>query len=234
MEAGTALVPMTLQEHEQLTMLESTIERGLGTFSDVGAALALIRDGRLYRELHRTFEDYCRERWDIQRAHAYRLIDGAAVVANLSPIGDILPSTESQARPLAGLEPEIQRQVWERSVETAPDGKVTAKHVEQTVTEWKYNQGIEYGEQASSHRPQPEPEGDDSIKTVTLRVARVIYLLALGRHMDLREIADKTGLTENGAWRMMERLSGGHHVPVTPDDEGKWCILDVGTEDLPA
>lgn len=232
MDAGTPIVEvMTAIERAQLTELEVTIERGLSTFNEVGKSLLTIRKQRLYRESHKTFEDYCQDRWGIQRAHAYRLIESAEVVQNLSPIGDILPSTESQARPLTQLEPQAQREVWQRAVETAPEGKVTAKHVERTVTEWKYDQGIEYPEPTTETRPLASDD-DDTIKTVTLRVARVVYLLTLGRHMDLREISEKTGLTENGAWRMMERLSGGHHVPVAPDDDGKWCILKIDARDM--
>lgn len=232
MDAGTPIVEvMTAIERAQLTELEVTIERGLSTFNEVGKSLLTIRKQRLYRESHKTFEDYCQDRWGIQRAHAYRLIESAEVVQNLSPIGDILPSTESQARPLTQLEPQAQREVWQRAVETAPEGKVTAKHVERTVTEWKYDQGIEYPEPTTETRPLASDD-DDTIKTVTLRVARVVYLLTLGRHMDLREISEKTGLTENGAWRMMERLSGGHHVPVAPDDDGKWCILKMDARDM--
>jgi hypothetical protein len=65
----------------------------------------------------------------LERAYAYRLIDSAKVVNNLSPIGDIRPTHESQVRPLAGLEPEQQREAWNAAVKSAPNGKVTAAHV---------------------------------------------------------------------------------------------------------
>jgi hypothetical protein len=48
------------------------------------------------------------------------------------PIGT-LPTAESQARPLARLEPDQQRQAWQHAVDTAPDGKVTAAHVYKIV-----------------------------------------------------------------------------------------------------
>lgn len=120
---------------ERLAELESTIDRGLTTFVEVGAALAEIRERRLYRETHGTFEDYCRERWQMSRSYAHRIIESAQVVANVQtlPIGNTAPATESQARPLAKLEPEQQREVWREAVETAPEGKVTAKHVSATV-----------------------------------------------------------------------------------------------------
>lgn len=43
---------------------ERVIQDSLTTFWKVGRALAQIRDERLYRTTHGTFEDYCRERWD--------------------------------------------------------------------------------------------------------------------------------------------------------------------------
>lgn len=49
----------------------------------------------------------------MSRPHAYRFIDTAEVVQNLSPIGDKLPTTESQARPLTKLEPEQQQEAGE-------------------------------------------------------------------------------------------------------------------------
>lgn len=43
------LAALTTTETERLTDLETTIERGLKTFVEVGQALMEIRDGRLYR-----------------------------------------------------------------------------------------------------------------------------------------------------------------------------------------
>jgi hypothetical protein len=45
------------------------------------------------------------------------------------------PTSEYQIRPLAILEPAQQREVWEEAVKTAPAGKVTSKHVANTVKE---------------------------------------------------------------------------------------------------
>lgn len=126
-----------LQEVTRLAVLEDTIERGLGTFVEVGNALLEIRDSRLYREAHSTFEDYCRERWGMQRAHAYRMIDAAVVVGNLSPIGDIHPASESVVRPLASLPADVQRTVYEHAVSTAPNGRLTAAHVASVAQEYK-------------------------------------------------------------------------------------------------
>jgi hypothetical protein len=87
---------LTVTDAERLVELESVVERGLQTFIEVGNALREIRDGHLYQATHGTFESYCRERWHVSRAHAYRLM-AAAGQASLSPTGDI-PANEHQAR----------------------------------------------------------------------------------------------------------------------------------------
>ncbi len=121
-------------ETRELERCEAVIEGGLQTFVEVGTALMAIRDKRLYRAEHGTFEEYCRERWDMTRQHANRLIQSAEIITNLEPIGS-KPEAESQARPLVHLDPPRQREAWSRAVETAPNGKVTAKHVESVVSE---------------------------------------------------------------------------------------------------
>lgn len=117
---------------EELERCEAVIERGFRTFVEVGTALERIREARLYRARHGTFEDYCHERWGMSRVHAHRMIEAAVVAKNLLPIGNI-PAAESQARPLAPLKPEQQRAAWTEAVATAPNGKPTAAHVAAVV-----------------------------------------------------------------------------------------------------
>jgi hypothetical protein len=130
---------MTLNEIEraELAQHEEVIQRGIGTFVEVGEALLAIRDQRLFRSDFDTFEDYCRERWGFNSPHARRLIRAAETVGNIKndPMGSFLPTGERQIRPLTALPPDQQREVWQRAVETAPDGKVTAGHVQRVVDE---------------------------------------------------------------------------------------------------
>ncbi len=58
-----------------------------------------IRDKRLYRQTHSTFEAYCRERWGWSRQRAYQQIEAASYVSSLST-GVDKPETERQARAL--------------------------------------------------------------------------------------------------------------------------------------
>ncbi|NJK81772.1 MAG: hypothetical protein HC876_18405 [Chloroflexaceae bacterium] len=127
---------LSTDEVMELERCEQIIERGLKTFFEVGAALVRVRDLKLYRVEHRTFEAYCQERWGIERRQAYRLMDATEVVENVSNWTQTLPTNEAQARPLTRLkEPEQQREAWRRAVETAPDERITAAHVERVVKE---------------------------------------------------------------------------------------------------
>lgn len=125
---------LSKSESKDLAACEYIISQGLGVFVEVGSALLAIRDGRLYRTEHATFEDYCRERWAMSRQHANRLIAASEAMTTLEPMGSI-PDSERVARPLAQLEPELQRAAWEKAVDAAPNGKPTAKGVEAAVRE---------------------------------------------------------------------------------------------------
>lgn len=119
----------------ELARHERVIERGLRDFAGVGRALLAIRDERLYREAgYETFEAYCQERWGIERRRAYQLMEAAAVAENVKNFSHFpQPRVESHVAALARLGPEQQAQAWQMAVETAPNGKVTAAHVKETV-----------------------------------------------------------------------------------------------------
>ena len=52
-------------EKNRLTELETKIKRGMTGFFEVGRALQEIREAKLYRENHATFEAYLADRWDL-------------------------------------------------------------------------------------------------------------------------------------------------------------------------
>lgn len=80
--SAVVLESLEAAEEARMVRLERTIERALKVAVEVagkisGEALATIRDERLYRATHSTFEAYVTERWKLSRAHAYRMIDVA-------------------------------------------------------------------------------------------------------------------------------------------------------------
>lgn len=117
----------------RLAACESVIRAGLANFVEVGNALLEIRDGKLYRETHSTFEAYCKERWSMARNYANKMIAASQVVASLGTTVP-KPTSERQVRPLAHLPPEEQNRVWEKALEIG-GGKPTAKDVEKAVVE---------------------------------------------------------------------------------------------------
>jgi hypothetical protein len=120
---------------QSLIELEAVIDRGLGTFVEVGAALLTIRDERLYREAYDSFEGYCLQRWGFKRAHAYRLIEAAETIQGMSPIGDTPPpANEAQARELARIPADTRAQVWTAVVEEHGE-RVTAADIRRAVSE---------------------------------------------------------------------------------------------------
>lgn len=129
--------PLSEIEQSELVSCEQVIEAGLQTFYEVGSALASIRDNRLYRSEYSTYEEYCEKRWGITKTHANRQINAAQVITNLTPMGVILPANERQARPLAGLQPNQQKQVMEQAAEAAPDGKPTTATIEKAAQQIK-------------------------------------------------------------------------------------------------
>ncbi len=163
-----------------------------------------------------------------EKSRVYQLLDAARVERNISTaVEKMIP--ERHLRPLTKIEPANQREVFRRAVETAPEGKMTAEHVEKTVTEWKYNQGIQYGAAASTYR---KPEADsDSADIVTTRIARVIFLMMEDEKVrrnpelwfTLEKVAEIANITENGAWRSMQKIMADHVVPLTEMD-GKYGI----------
>ncbi len=123
-----------------LEQLERVIEGGLQTFVEVGLALLDIRDRRLYRQSHTTFEDYCKSRWQLERTRAYELMQAARVATLVSEISDTPVLRESHAAALAPLAetPTLAAEAWEEAVAAAPvrdDGirRFTAADVREAV-----------------------------------------------------------------------------------------------------
>src|SRR3990167_4364010 len=126
---------LTKSETSRLEQLETRIERNLESFFQVGADLLEIRDSRLYRRDHPTFESYCLERWDMSRGHAYRLIDATEMRKELVDHGiKILPQNEAQIRPLKKIkDPERRAEALGRAIKMSTVGDITERKIEAIV-----------------------------------------------------------------------------------------------------
>lgn len=120
---------------KRLENLESVIKKYRQDFYSVGKALKEIRDDRCYHKLSfNTFENYVKVRWDMGRSHAYRLIEAFVVIDNLSPIGDILPRNEAQARPLTKLNVLTQKKIWQDFLKTGKP--MSAMNIKKFVSDY--------------------------------------------------------------------------------------------------
>ncbi len=75
---------LTVDEEQQRLYLERKVERA---FYEAGLALRELRDRRLYRNTHKTFEEYCRYRFGHSRQKSNYLIAAAGVYDNLTTNG---------------------------------------------------------------------------------------------------------------------------------------------------
>jgi hypothetical protein len=71
---------LTPDEERQRLFWERKVERA---FYEAGTALKELRDRRLYRSTHKTFEEYCRDRFGYSRRKMDYLISGSEVFENL-------------------------------------------------------------------------------------------------------------------------------------------------------
>jgi hypothetical protein len=176
---------LNIDESHELERCEVVIKQGLQTFIEVGQALMTIREKRLYRIGFKTFEDYCVERWSFGRRYVNQIIQASEVISNLGAIAPILPKTETQARPLTSLEPEIQKEVWTEVVKTHGDN-ITAAKVQTVVNDWKpVNQEIK--------EIKSEPMFAISTPEELLKKAKEV---ARERAEVKRQIIDQKGSTE--------------------------------------
>jgi hypothetical protein len=134
---------LTEDEEQERHRLETRVDRAL---SEGWSALKQLRDRRLYRSTHKTFEEYAKERFGYNRAHAYRLISAAIVLENLSVERQDemspnwrqkLPGSESQCRELGKLPSKQQLLAWEKVLEVSGDKAPTATVVRTVVEQLK-------------------------------------------------------------------------------------------------
>ena len=130
---------LTEKEQADLVCLEKVIRASWQKFVEVGTALAEVRDRKLYRDKHGSFENYCRDELGFSRPYAYNLIGSAEISRQLSSIEDIevKPANELQCRELISVPAEKREEAWKKVVEEADGQPLTAKLVHQTVAKFK-------------------------------------------------------------------------------------------------
>jgi N6-adenosine-specific RNA methylase IME4 len=128
MSARNASSPLTSAETRRLTELEAVVSEGLAQFISVAQALLEIRQGRLYRQTHPSFEAYVSERFGLARRTAYGYLEAAVVHGNVPPEAHL---SLSHLRALAPLEAAEQHQL-------APIiSPLTVAEARRVIREWR-------------------------------------------------------------------------------------------------
>ena len=168
-EPSEPAVPLSPGERGKLEECEGILDRGLGTFFEVGDALLRIRESRLYRDTHTNFKQYCQERWNLGFSYVWRVM-GAAERLKLLPNDDGLPkpANEFQMRPFLKLAPEEFPGAWKRAVKTAKDGKVTPNVVQAVIHELLPN---------NRNQVRPGKKGKRTKSKAKLPAGQVLVLL---------------------------------------------------------
>jgi hypothetical protein len=123
---------LTNKEFGRLLKLETTIGKGMESAVEVWVALEEIRDSRLYRQKHKSFDDYCQNRWKMSRRYADMLIKSAYVVKGLPKK---VRSMLLNPRQVDALE-KVAEGNRELVVENASkSGKITAKAITESAAE---------------------------------------------------------------------------------------------------
>jgi len=149
---------LTDPERERWVELNQTIKKGLDQMlTEVGPALAEIRDSRLYREEFATWENYCKAVLGWSKTQANRLVQGAEVAEDLTPIGVKMPERESHFRELAKLSSkELRQHAWQSVIDENPEG-ITAKLVRKSVVKVQKDAGLLPERRKSNQTTKTDP-----------------------------------------------------------------------------
>ena len=155
--SGEILAPLSPEEQRDRHQLELKVGQA---FYRAGKALAQLRERRLYRSTHKTFEAYSQDRFGFSRRYSDYLIAAACVIENLQQMrtihsqnqpneserlnqnnlstlqARILPTKLEQVKPLTSLKTaQEQWQVWNQAIAAAngkiPSGRIVSEIVAQ-------------------------------------------------------------------------------------------------------
>jgi hypothetical protein len=126
--------PLSDVEAENRREWIAIVHDGLDNWVRVSGALLNIRDSRVYRSTHGTFDEFCRDEFGFTDRRARQLMTAGGVLENLR--GDEsapLPDTEWSVRHLAKLPPDEQQAAWDEARRESTNGTPTGEGVREVV-----------------------------------------------------------------------------------------------------
>lgn len=190
---------LSVVDRNELRAAESIIEKGMATFIEVGSALKVICDKKLYRETYDSFDKYVSQKWGLEKSRAYQLINACEVRQNLSTIVDEkdIPKNEAQLR-------EVSKAPEEKQAEVVQIANEVAKSENRNTTASDYRNAVEIvtGAEKKPEPKPPEPEPDplnpESVAPQIIAIASRVD----GMLRELKVIAQDIG----GEWLPMDSI----------------------------
>jgi len=184
---------ITLTESQELIACEAKIKTGIKSFYDVGIALVTIRDKRLFRSTHASFDDYCKNVWGWGQKRASQFIVAAKTVDSLPDSTNV--ETESQARELAKVTADKREEVLVNAGKN-PTAKAIREAAQASTAVASEPTEPTEPPMVESYRPEPALKGVDLAKLDTLppneqRVTYWYLMLENFMHEAFTRAADK-------------------------------------------
>lgn len=216
----------------ELVLKPMTADEAKQCINEINSGLLAVR--------HRLLDLYERDGWkalgydswracamnefNFSQTRVYELLSAAETERNISAMAENdQPIPERQLRPLASLEPETQRKAWQEAKATAPNGKLTAAHVETIV---------------AAHKPPPPParEYEAAVPLITPPTVLDRSLSAMDQEIaalvepEPRQATASNG--SNGHAKMAVHFSSDSPEHYTPSPIIKAAIACMGDIDL--
>lgn len=212
-------VKVAVSATTRLRAEEAVIERGLGTFVEVGWALFKIKNEKLYLAAgFTTFTEYCQERWEYGPTYAYDLISAAQISAIVERAGAPPPQRESHARALVELlKPALKKHRDPKAAETAIQAAVKIlKTVGPQTKAWEIShEAQKYLNEAKRRLPPPKP-----------RTAPATQPLAAAVHIEPEPESAEFSLAWEECYGSVEQLVEVTVASTTLSDDQRKALWD--------
>lgn len=141
------LEELTPEEEIKRTKLEEQAREAVEAFYQFYAAIADIKELKLYRSTHRSFSEYLKDVWNRTPGRFYQVQQltrmRASIAALLPDSAECpLPDNERQIRCLAKRTPQEQADIWRLAVDQYGDSP-TGQEVELAAVNFDFDQAVE-------------------------------------------------------------------------------------------
>jgi len=165
----------------------------LGVNAGIHAAVALAeihnyRKGLLWKSEFSTFEEYCKERWELRSSHSYRMIEYGNFIEQLRavPVGEkYLPKREAHVRPVMRLPKNSRVEFWKTWTETSPMPTLTARSVTVAVKK--------FGDKLGLFVKAPKKDNWEKTKTNFLRLRSALESGKAGEFQEIQRLIEELG-----------------------------------------